>query len=490
MNRVYCLYRVSTEKQADENRKIQLQQIACRKYLQDQDWVLTKEFTEIGVSGYKTNLLERTALQQILDDARSKLFDILLVFMYDRIGRRARGTSLIIPILQQLGIRVCSVKEGELKLSDASELMQYLRFWSAENESRHTLMRVHARLKQLVSNGEYRGGAIPFGYKLHRGILGDSRAMLIQNPKETAIVKFIFDFYLKEQSVSAIQNELAHKGYYPRKGNSWSRSSIYAILKNVVYTGRLKYGTTLSPFIEKLRIISQEQFEQVQNLLKSKISSTKDNQEKCQKYNVVCECCQVALKLKGAKKTVCNKIGRPITYKREYYFCPCAFHPTSIKKYYPLSDVNQCFEKKMDDLLAIACSDLNYTIRRFHMVRNRLGVERRETKEQIEELKRRKNNFVIEAIENGERETDKQFDTILSEIAVEERKLKKISLDLENIKAFLDVLKRDRETTNKKCLLKILFLSIMLDRTGNVKFEYNLSGEIICDINEKKNHYG
>ena len=144
----------------------------------------------------------------------------------------------------------------------------------------------------------------------------------------------------------------------------------------------------------------------------------------------------------------------------------------------------------MDDLLAIACSDLNYTIRRFHMVRNRLGVERRETKEQIEELKRRKNNFVIEAIENGERETDKQFDTILSEIAVEERKLKKISLDLENIKAFLDVLKRDRETTNKKCLLKILFLSIMLDRTGNVKFEYNLSGEIICDINEKKNHYG
>lgn len=155
MNRVYCLYRVSTEKQADENRKIQLQQIACRKYLQDQDWVLTKEFTEIGVSGYKTNLLERTALQQILDDARSKLFDILLVFMYDRIGRRARGTSLIIPILQQLGIRVCSVKEGELKLSDASELMQYLRFWSAENESRHTQMRVDARLKQLVSNGEY-----------------------------------------------------------------------------------------------------------------------------------------------------------------------------------------------------------------------------------------------------------------------------------------------------------------------------------------------
>ena len=63
-------------------------------------------------------------------------------------------------------------------------------------------------------------------------------------------------------------------------------------------------------------------------------------------------------------------------------------------------------------------------------------------------------------------------------------------MDLENIKAFLDVLKRDRETTNKKCLLKILFLSIMLDRTGNVKFEYNLSGEIICDINEKKNHYG
>lgn len=486
MNRVYCLYRVSTEKQADENREVQLQQIACRKYVQDQDWVLTKEFTEIGVSGYKTNISERTALQQILDDARSKLFDILLVFMFDRIGRRARETSLIIPILQQLGIRVCSVKEGELKLSDAGELMQYLRFWSAENESRHTQMRVDARLKQLVSDGDYRGGAIPFGYKLQKGILGDSRSMLIQDPKEATIVKFIFDSYLKEQSVSAIQNELAHKEYYSRKGNSWTRSSIYAILKNVVYTGRLKYGTTFSPFIEKLRIISQEQFEQVQNLLKSRISSTKDNQEKSQIYNVVCECCQVALKLKVAKKTVCNKIGKPVTYKREYYFCPCAFHPASIKRYYPLSDVNQCIEKKMDDLLAIARSDLDYTIRRFHLERNRLGVERRETKEQIEELKKRKNDFVIEAIENSESQTDKHFDSILSDIAVAEHNLKEISLDLENIKAFLEVLKRDRETINRNDLLNILFLSIMLDRKGNVKFEYNLSGEIICDINKKK----
>lgn len=115
-----------------------------------------------------------------------------------------------------------------------------------------------------------------------------------------------------------------------------------------------------------------------------------------------------------------------------------------------------------------------------------LGVERRETKAKIEELKKRKNDFVIEAVEKGERETDKQFDTILSDIAVAEHNLKEISLDLGNVKAFLDVLKKDRETISKNDLLNILFLSIMLDRTGNVKFEYNLSGEIICDISGKK----
>ncbi len=138
MNRVYCLYRVSTEKQADENKEIQMQQIACRRYVQERGWLLTKELSEIGVSGFNTNISERERLQEILDNARKGLFDVLLVYMFDRIGRRAKETSLLIPILQQLGIRICSVKEGELKLTDAAELLQYIKFWSAENESRHT----------------------------------------------------------------------------------------------------------------------------------------------------------------------------------------------------------------------------------------------------------------------------------------------------------------------------------------------------------------
>lgn len=164
MNCVYCLYRVSTEKQTDENNEIQMQQIACRDYIKNQGWCLLKEISEVGVSGFKTEVAERESLQAILEDARNGLFDILLVYMFDRIGRRAQETCLIISILRQYGIRICSVKEGELNISDGGELLQFIRFWSAESESRHTQIRVDTRLKQLVLDGEFRGGAVPYGY--------------------------------------------------------------------------------------------------------------------------------------------------------------------------------------------------------------------------------------------------------------------------------------------------------------------------------------
>ena len=179
MKRTYCLYRVSTEVQADENNEIQMQQIACRDYIKNQGWCLIKEISEVGISGFKTEVAEREGVQSILEDARNGLFDILLVYMFDRIGRRAKETCFIISILQHFGIRICSFKEGELNFSDGGDLLQYIRFWSAESESRHTQIRVDTRLKQLVSDGEFRGGAIPFGYKLRNDIDEDKRSYLV-----------------------------------------------------------------------------------------------------------------------------------------------------------------------------------------------------------------------------------------------------------------------------------------------------------------------
>lgn len=85
MKKVRCLYRVSTLKQLDEN-DIPMQRIECKKFIDMMpDWEFDKEYIEKGVSGYHNKLEDRDVLQEIRADALKKEFDVLLVFMFDRL---------------------------------------------------------------------------------------------------------------------------------------------------------------------------------------------------------------------------------------------------------------------------------------------------------------------------------------------------------------------------------------------------------------------
>ena len=88
--RVACLYRVSTTKQVEKD-DIPMQKIACREYIATKpNWKLEKEYAEKGVSGYKKKAEDRDVFQQVKIDAKNKLFDVLLVFMFDRLRQKRR----------------------------------------------------------------------------------------------------------------------------------------------------------------------------------------------------------------------------------------------------------------------------------------------------------------------------------------------------------------------------------------------------------------
>ena len=99
-NRVCCLYRVSTDKQVDFNSNheadLPMQRKACHKFAEAKGWVIVHEEQEEGVSGHKVRAEARDKLQIIKDYARKGKFDILLVFMFDRIGRIADETPFVV----------------------------------------------------------------------------------------------------------------------------------------------------------------------------------------------------------------------------------------------------------------------------------------------------------------------------------------------------------------------------------------------------------
>ena len=107
--RVYVLYRVSTKKQVDKQKDdIPMQRIACHQFAKDKGWVIVKEFYEKGVSGFKVSANDRDAIQDLKESAVKKEFDVLLVYMFDRIGRIDSETPFVVEWFIKQGIQVWS----------------------------------------------------------------------------------------------------------------------------------------------------------------------------------------------------------------------------------------------------------------------------------------------------------------------------------------------------------------------------------------------
>ena len=154
-NRVCCLYRVSTDKQVDYDTNheadIPMQRKACHRFADKMGWTIVHEEQEDGVSGHKIRAENRDKIQAIKELARKGKFDILLVFMFDRIGRIADETPFVVEWFVKNGIQVWSTQEGEQRFDNhIDKLLNYIRFWQADGESEKTSIRTRTSRSRAV----------------------------------------------------------------------------------------------------------------------------------------------------------------------------------------------------------------------------------------------------------------------------------------------------------------------------------------------------
>lgn len=274
--RALCLYRVSSDKQLyyddQHNVDIPMQRIRCREYAASQGWSIVYELQEEGVSGYKVRAADRDKIQLIKEYALNKQFDILLVFMFDRIGRIADETPFVVEWLVNHGIRVISVSEGEQKFeSHTDRLLNYIRFWQADGESQKTSIRTANSLHILTEQGHFTGGACPYGYSFVKKGRVNKRKREVYDlaicESEALIVTLMFTLAANEgYGAQRIANHLYKVGIKNRSGNNWHPSTIRGILKNILYTGVLRSGDSRSNVIPELQIIDIPTFDKVQGL--------------------------------------------------------------------------------------------------------------------------------------------------------------------------------------------------------------------------------
>lgn len=278
--RVICLYRVSTKQQVNKSNSfgeakddIPMQRIVCRDFCANKNWGIVSEMYEKGVSGYKKSANERDAIIELREMAIRREFDILLVFMFDRLGRREDETPFVLQWFVEHGIEVWSANEGQQKIeTHVDKLMNYIRFWQASGESEKTSLRVKTRMEQMTSEGVFTGGSVPYGYQLvYRGRKNkkgqDVRDLEI-HPEQSEVVKMVFKYTIELGYGSHMLAEHLNKlGYRTQKGALFQSSYILRILRNPIYRGFLQRGDARSERIEALQIVSDADFFKAQDIL-------------------------------------------------------------------------------------------------------------------------------------------------------------------------------------------------------------------------------
>lgn len=328
--RVYTLYRVSTMGQVEKD-DIPMQKEACRSFAKQQGWEIVKEFSEKGVSGFKKSAKERDQVQRLQQAAVNGEFDILLVFMFDRLGRRDDETPFIVEWFVKQGIEVWSVQEGQQRFeSHVDKLMNYIRYWQASGESVKTSIRTRTRMEQMTSEGLYTGGVVAYGYRrVRKGRVNKRNQEVCDleiDEKEAEVVRLIFQKYVYEgYGAKRLCNYLVEHNIMGRNGKNIPNITIGRMIRNKSYTGYLINGN-IEKECPELRIIEPELFERAQEMRKVR---RKEKGESADSYSpnallcgkVFCAHCGNRLNITSSGRSRIRADGTIVKEKRYRYSC-------------------------------------------------------------------------------------------------------------------------------------------------------------------------
>lgn len=252
---------------------IPLQKIECRKFAQNHGWRVVAEEAEKGISGSKVSASKRDVIQKLREEAEKKTFDILLVYMFDRLGRIDSETPFVLEWFVNHGVQMWSTHEGQQRIENhADKLMNYIRFWQAAGESDKTSMRTRDRLRQIVSSGHYTGGFVPYGYRIVEKGRVNKREQAVKdleiNEDEAVWVREIFEKAANEgASGYYLAKVLNERGLRTRQGAKFQANNVLRIIRHEGYTGYIITKSARSEHIPELQIVDQELFQRANEMV-------------------------------------------------------------------------------------------------------------------------------------------------------------------------------------------------------------------------------
>jgi len=147
--RVALYARVSTTDQSTDSQLLDL-----RRFVRERGWNTFKEYVDEGISGTKDS---RPALNELMNDAKKRRFDVVLVWRFDRFARSTKHLILALEEFKNLGIDFVSYQENIDTSSPLGAAIFTIISAVAQLERDIIAERVKAGLRKAKENGKRLG---------------------------------------------------------------------------------------------------------------------------------------------------------------------------------------------------------------------------------------------------------------------------------------------------------------------------------------------
>lgn len=231
--------RVSTDEQATEGFSLEAQKERLAAFCKSQGWIVHKFYVDPGETARNMN---RPSLKEMLQDAKTGKFDVVLVYKVDRLSRRVKDLQSIIERLDEAGVMFKSATEPFETTASSGRLFLNMLSAFAEFESDTIAERAYMGMLANSRLGNYNGGGISDGY-----LVKDKK--FVPDPERAGIIKHIFTKYTEEDiGGRRLARWFNENKLFSRNGKKWTENSIIEVLKNPVYKGdyiwnRFRYKT-------------------------------------------------------------------------------------------------------------------------------------------------------------------------------------------------------------------------------------------------------
>jgi DNA invertase Pin-like site-specific DNA recombinase len=263
-----------------------------------------KTYSDPGFSGGNT---ERPALQELLKDVQRNKIDLILSYKIDRLTRSPKDFYNLIELFEKYNVDFISVTERFDTSTPSGRLLRNIMLMFADYERSLARERTRDKMLQRAQKGIWNGGTVPYGYS-------NVNKKLVVNKQEAKIVKLIYEQYIDTGSLSKVHKLLNRLEIPYKKNKPFQIDTIAYLLRNPIYTGKIKYAGKLYDGIHE-PIISEKLFNKAQKHHKTFVRKSTTTKKLPFAGIITCKECNTAMTPTYTNKYKGNKLRRYFYYQ-------------------------------------------------------------------------------------------------------------------------------------------------------------------------------